>query len=148
MNAVECAGKDEIIVGGKLGEGRGEVTVVDETAGFVDDYEGVHDPAILLVRRFFDQELGRRLYIAWFCEDLTPPMSVSSVGFPGYHGILEARKVSRKPERWKIYLCTMFLVQEKYFVLCLCAFGRTGLAFLYKIPVSICRRSASGLPTS
>lgn len=61
MNTVECAGEDEVIVRGELRERGGEVTVVDETAGFVDDDEGVHDPAIMSVRRIFDWEAGRSL---------------------------------------------------------------------------------------
>ena len=43
MDAVECAGEDEVVVGGDLGGGAAgvgtwrEVSVVDQTAGLVDD---------------------------------------------------------------------------------------------------------------
>lgn len=44
MNAVECAGKDkEVIDRGGREEG-GEGAIVDEAAGFVNDYKGVYDP--------------------------------------------------------------------------------------------------------
>lgn len=49
MDAVEGAGEDEVVVGGDLGGGGrvgvwGEVAVVDEAAGFIDDQEGVDGP--------------------------------------------------------------------------------------------------------
>ena len=40
--------EDEVVVCGEFVEGCGKVALVDETAGFVDDYEGVDDPRDLL----------------------------------------------------------------------------------------------------
>ena len=42
---MECAGKDEVVVRGEFIKDCGEVALVDQTAGFVDDDEGVEDPS-------------------------------------------------------------------------------------------------------
>ena len=41
---VKGAGKDKVVVYGELVEAVVEVAVVDEAAGFVDDYQGEDDP--------------------------------------------------------------------------------------------------------
>lgn len=41
---MESAGKYKIVIYGELVEGAGEVSLVDETTGFVDDYEGIDHP--------------------------------------------------------------------------------------------------------
>lgn len=48
MHAVESAGEDEVVVDGEFVEAVVEVPLVDEPAGFVDDYEGVDDPWVTL----------------------------------------------------------------------------------------------------
>jgi hypothetical protein len=60
VDAVEGSGQDEVIVcrdfgGGRVGRGAwvggGEVSVVDEAAGFVDDEEGVNCPMVSYVNK-------------------------------------------------------------------------------------------------
>ena len=43
---MECAGEDKIVVYGELVQAVVEVTLVNETAGFVDDNEAVDHPGV------------------------------------------------------------------------------------------------------
>ena len=62
MHAVECAGEDQEVVDGGGGEEGGESAIEDEAAGFVDDDEGVDDPAREIEFWLkFDGESGRGL---------------------------------------------------------------------------------------
>ena len=44
MHSVEGACEDKQVVNGDFVEGGAEVAVVDQAAGFVDDYQGMDDP--------------------------------------------------------------------------------------------------------
>lgn len=44
MHSVEGAGEHKVVIRGQFGQGRREVAVIDEAAGFVNDYESVYDP--------------------------------------------------------------------------------------------------------
>ena len=46
MDAVKCAGQNEIVVGVELLEARRKVAVVDEPSGLVDDEQSEDDPAV------------------------------------------------------------------------------------------------------